>query len=118
MLNRVHTKMELEHRDRNEASAKAVGLTATCDAGEDINKIPIINWLWVSTEGAPCCSLLPLLPLNSPLSLSLSTPCIKLVTWILHVAYVMAAVVNATSSCSIQLHVTIVAYEGWGTCLA
>jgi len=70
VLNRVHTKMELEHRDRNEASAKAVGLTATCDAGEDINKTPIINWLWVSTEGAPCCSLLPLLPLNSPLSLS------------------------------------------------
>jgi hypothetical protein len=73
VLNRVHTKMELEHRDRNEASAKAVGLTATCDAGEDISKIPIINWLWVSTEGAPCCSLLPLLPLNSPLSLSLNS---------------------------------------------
>ena len=51
MLNRVHTKMEIDNHDRNEASAKAIGLTGTCDAGEDVNKTPIVNWLWISTEG-------------------------------------------------------------------
>jgi len=43
--------MEIDNHDRNEASAKAIGLTGTCDAGEDVNKTPIVNWLWISTEG-------------------------------------------------------------------